>query len=139
MSLLIHQRNLDRSFNNTNNPLTWDHLFLVYHINSPMLGQAMSLQLLPPKGAVIINLVGFNLGALMHPEDLKVLVMSPFLEGLILPKKVDMPCHIPIRPKWRDTLNSPTKWAKIPNKGMYPYVNQTYSGMPYGGYRLYVN
>ena len=115
--LLIHPCNLDRTSNNTNNPLIWGNLSLVYHINSPMLGRVMSLQLLPPKGVVIINLVGFNLGVFMPPEVLKVLVISPLWEGSILPNKVDMPCHMPIIPKWEDTLSSPTKWAKIPNKG----------------------
>lgn len=113
MTLLIHPHNLDRSFNNnTSNPLTWGHLFLMYHTNNPILGLVMSFQLLLPRGAVIINL-----GALMLLEVLKVLVMSPLLEGLILPNKVDMPCHMPINPKWGDTLSFPTKWIKIPNRG----------------------
>ena len=112
MPLLIHPCNLDRSSNNTNNPLIWGHLFLMYHINSPM-----SLHLLPPKGAVIINLVGFNPGALMLPEVLNVLLISPLQEGSAFPNKVDLPCHIPINPKWGDILSSPTKWAKIPNRG----------------------
>ena len=117
MALLIHPCNLDMSFNNISNPLTWGHLFLVYHTKNPMLGKTMSLQLLPPNGAAIIILVGFNLGALMLPGDLKVLVMSPLPEGLILPNKVDMPCHIPISPKWGNTLSSSTNWAQIPNRG----------------------
>ena len=117
MPLLIHPRNLDRSSNNTNNPLIWGHLFLMYHIDNPMSGRAVSLHLLLPKGVVIINLVGFNLGAPMLPEVLKVLVMSPLREGSILPNKVDMPCHMPISPKWGDILSSPTKWVKIPNRG----------------------
>lgn len=117
MPLLIHPHNLDMSSNNTKNPLIWGNLFLMYHISSPMSGRAMSLHLLPPKGVVIINLVGFNLGALMPLEVLKVLVMPPLWEGLTLPNKVDLPCHIPINPKWGDILGSPAKRAKIPNRG----------------------
>ena len=89
----------------------------MYHINNPMLGQAMSLHLLPPKGVVIFNLVGFNPRALMLSKVLKVLVMSPLREGSTLPNKVDLPCHMPISPKWGDILSSPAKWAKIPNRG----------------------
>ena len=113
--LLIHPCNLDRTSNNTNNPLIWGNLSLVYHINSPMLGRVMSLQLLPPKGTVITKLVGFNLGALMLLEVLKVLVMSPLSNHLILPNKVDMPYAN--QPKMGGLLSFPTKWVKIPNRG----------------------
>jgi hypothetical protein len=98
-------------------PLTWEHSFLNHHINSPMLGLVMSLQILPPKGAVIINPVGINPGALMPLGDLKLSVMSLLQEDLALPNKVDFPYHIPTSPKWGDMLSFMEKWAKIPNRG----------------------
>lgn len=115
--LLIYPRNLGMASNNINNPLTWGHSFLTHLFSSPMLGLVMSLQMLPPKGAVITNLVGIKPGALMLLEDLRFLVMSPSREGLTLPNKVDLPYHIPTNPKWRDMLSFSAKWAKIPNKG----------------------
>ena len=118
MSLSIHSHILDRSLNNnTSNPSIWGHSFLMYPTSNPMLERVMSFPLLPPWGAVIINLVGLILGALMLLGVLKTLVMPPLLEGLILPNKMDMPCLIPINLKWEDTLSVPLKWDKIPNSG----------------------
>ena len=117
MPLLIHPLNLGKASNNTNNPLTWGHSFLTHHINSPMSELAMSLQILPLKGAILINPVGINPGALMPPGDLKLTVMSLSREDLTLPNKVDLPSHIPTNPKWGDMLSFSAKWAKIPNRG----------------------
>ena len=33
----------------------------------------------------------------------------------------------------------PNQMGQNPKQGMYPYVNNTYSGMPYGGSSMYVN
>ena len=117
MPLLIHPHYLGKASNNTNNPLTWGHSFLTHHFNSLMSGLVMSLQILPPKGAVTFNLVGINPWAPMPLGDLKLLVMSLSREDLTLPNKVDLPSHIPTNPKWGDMLNFPAKWAKIPKRG----------------------
>jgi hypothetical protein len=66
---------------------------------------AMSLQILPLKGAILINPVGINPGALMPLGDLKLMVMSLSREDLTLPKKFNLPSHIPTNPKWGDMLS----------------------------------
>ena len=120
MSLLIHPRYSGKASNNTNNPLTWGHLFLTHHFNSLMSGLVMSLQILPPKGAVTFNLVGINPGALMPLGDLKISGMSLSREALTPPNKAYLPHHTPTNPKRGDIRSSPAKWAKIPNRG---YIN----------------
>ena len=117
MTLLIDPCNLGKASNNNNNPLTWGHSFLTHHINNPMSGLVMSLQILPPKGAVIINLVGINPGALMPPWDLKLSLLSLSQEDWTLPNKGNLPYHIPTSPKWGYMLSFLAKWAKIPNRG----------------------
>lgn len=117
MSLLIHLQTLDKTLNSsTNNPSIWGHSFLPYPIKPQMLERVMSFTLLPPREVVIINLVGLILGALMLLRVLKTLVMSPLLEGSILPNKDHMPYLIPVCLKWEDTLNFLIKWVRIPNR-----------------------
>ena len=127
MPLLIHPCYLGKASNNTNDPLTWGHLFLTRHFNNLMSGLVMSLQILPPKGAVTFNLVGINPGALMPLGDLKILGMSLLWEASTPPNKVDLPHHTPTNPKRGDIRSSSAKWAKIPNKG---YINMRTSFIP---------
>ena len=117
MSLSIHPRYPNKVSNSTNNPLTWGHLFLTHHTNSPMSGLVMSLRMLPPRGAVTFNLVGTNLGALMPLGDPKISAMSLSWEDSTPPNKADLPHHTPTNPKWGDIHNFPAKWANIPNRG----------------------
>ena len=112
MPLLIHPCYLGKASNNTNNPLTWGHSFLTRHINSLMSELAMSLQILPPKGAVIINT-----RAPMSPRDLKLLIMSLSREDLTPPNKADLPHHTTTNPKRGDICIFLAKWTKIPNRG----------------------
>ena len=117
MSPLIHPRYPGMVSNNTNNPLTWGHLFLTRLFNSLMSRLVMSLQMLPPRGAVTFNLVGTNPGALKPMGDLKILAMSLLREASTPPNKVDLPHHTPTNPKRGDICSSLAKWAKIPNRG----------------------
>ena len=117
MPLLIHPRYLDMASKNTNNPLTWGHSFLTRHFNSLMSGLVISLQILPPKGAVTFNLVGINPRALMPLGDPKLSVMSLSQEDSTSPNKADLPHHTPTNPKWGDIRSFPAKWTKIPNRG----------------------
>lgn len=116
-SLKIHPCYLGKASNNTNNPLTWGHSFLTCHFNNLMSGLVMSLQILPPRGAVTFNLVGINPGALMPLGDPKISGMSLSREDLTPPNKADLPHLTPTNPKWRDIRSFPAKWARIPNRG----------------------
>ena len=127
MSLSIHQRYLDKVSNSTNNPLNWGHLFLTHHINNLMPGLGMSLQILPPRGAVTFNLVGTNLGAPMCLGDPKILAMSLSREASTPPNKAYLPQHIPTNPKGGDILSSLAKQAKIPNRGC---INKRTNSIP---------
>ena len=117
MSLLIHPHYLGKVSNNTNNPLTWGHLFLTRHFNNLISGLVMSLQILHLKGAVTFNLVGINQGALIPLGDLKILGISLSWEDLTPPNNADLPHHTPTNPKWGDIRSFPAKWAKIPKRG----------------------
>ena len=75
------------------------------------------LPITTPQGAVIINLVGLSLGALMLLGVVKSLVMFPWQVVSIPPNKEDMPCLTPINLQWEDTLSFLIKWVRIPNTG----------------------
>ena len=115
MSLLIHPRHTDKGTNSTNKPLNWGLLFLTRRTNSLTLGLEMFLWMLPPKGAVIFNPVGTNLGAFMPLGDPKTLVMSISWEDSTPPNKADIPHLTPTNQG--DTTNYPAKWARIPTRG----------------------